>query len=73
MMNDFERFEEQGGKVNLRVTPELRKKIKQISIDREKPMQDIVEYCLKVCMYAIPSAPKDKAVKLNVTLDLENL
>lgn len=73
MMNDFERFEEQGGKVNLRVTPELRKKIKQISIDREKPMQDIVEYCLKVCMYAISSAPKDKSVKLNVTLDLENL
>ena len=34
-MNEFEKFEEQGGKVNLRVSPELRKKIKQVSLDRK--------------------------------------
>ena len=49
-MNEFEKFEEQGGKVNLRVSPELRKKIKQVSLDREVPMQSIVEYVLQVCI-----------------------
>ena len=71
-MNEFDKFEEQGGKVNLRVTPELRKKIKQVSLDREKPMQDIVEYCLKVCIYAIDNAPSTQNVLLDVELDLEN-
>jgi hypothetical protein len=73
IMNEFDKYEEQGGKVNLRVTPELRKKIKQVSLDREKPMQDIVEYVLKVCIYAIDQAPKTENVLLDVELDLENI
>ena len=73
-MNEFEKFEEQGGKVNLRVSPELRKKIKQVSLDREVPMQSIVEYVLQVCIYAIDSSPtKNGSVMLNVELDLDQI
>ena len=72
-MNEFDKYEEQGGKVNLRVSPELRKKIKQVSIDREKPMQDIVEYCLKVCIYSIAEAPSRGSVSLDVILDLDKI
>mgnify|MGYP003647927406 FL=1 len=73
-MNEFEKFEEQGGKVNLRVSPELRKKIKQVSLDREVPMQSIVEYVLRVCIYAIDSSPtKNGSVMLNVELDLDQI
>lgn len=74
IMNEFDKYEEQGGKVNLRVSPELRKKIKQVSLDREVPMQSIVEYCLKVCIYAIDSNPtKSGSVVLDVELDLEKI
>ena len=73
-MNEFEKFEEQGGKVNLRVSPELRKKIKQVSLDREVPMQSIVEYVLRVCIYAIDSSTtKNGSVMLNVELDLDQI
>ena len=73
-MNEFDKYEEQGGKVNLRVSPELRKKIKQVSLDREVSMQSIVEYCLKVCIYAIDTSPtKSGSVVLDVELDLDKI
>ena len=73
-MNEFDKYEEQGGKVNLRVSPELREKIKQVSLDREVPMQSIVEYCLKVCIYAFDSNPtKSGSVVLDVELDLDKI
>tara|TARA_R110000823_G_scaffold93724_1_gene205048 strand:- start:65 stop:295 length:231 start_codon:yes stop_codon:yes gene_type:complete len=76
-MNEFDRFEErlyeQAGKVNLRISPQLRKDLKQFALDSGKSMQDIAEYFLKVCLYAAMHNPSKQATLLDVTLDIENI
>tara|TARA_R100001369_G_scaffold23874_2_gene43796 strand:+ start:3718 stop:3942 length:225 start_codon:yes stop_codon:yes gene_type:complete len=70
----FEDFDEQSGKVNLRITPQLRKDLKQFSLDTGKPMQAIAEYFLKVCLFAANSTPNvTNGVQLDVTLDIDNI
>ena len=73
MMNEFDKFDEQAGKVNLRISPQLRKDLKQFALDTGKPMQDIGEYFLKVCLYAANTTPSNGATLLDVTLDIENI
>jgi|TARA_R110000824_G_scaffold210431_2_gene396333 hypothetical protein len=74
MNNRFDDFDEQSGKVNLRITPQLRKDLKQFSLDTGKPMQSIAEYFLKVCLFAATSTPNlSSGIQLDVTLDIDNI
>jgi|TARA_B110000093_G_C12838858_1_gene354386 hypothetical protein len=73
MDNRFDDYEEQAGKVNLRISPELRKELKQFSLDTGKPMQAIGEYFLKLCLYAAKNNPSKDATLLDVELDIDNI
>ena len=73
MDNRFDDYEEQAGKVNLRISPELRKELKQFSLDTGKPMQAIGEYFLKLCLFAAKSNPSKDATLLDVELDIDNI